>query len=280
MPVLIKNASGELESFDIEKLRTSLKKARASDQAIESIIRIIESEIEEGMTTHDIYKHALALLLKTEERPVAARYSLRRALMQLGPSGFPFESYLAELFKAQGFTTETDITLKGKCVAHEIDVIGHKPGELALIEAKFHNEYGYKTDVKVALYIRARFDDLKDTQFDGRLKTGDQCRCLLVTNTKFTRSAIEYGECAGITLIGWGYPDDGSLQDLIETAALHPLSCLTTLSHKEKGDLHGRGVVLCRSVLKNKDILRTVGLSDEKIRFVLEEAERLCIPGA
>lgn len=274
--ILIKNAREEIEPFDAKKLRHSLKRARATPSMIDGIVAHIESELVEGMTTQEIYHHAFSLLVRGGEHPVAARYSLRRALAELGPSGFPFESYLSELLKHQGYTTQIGVTLRGKCIEHEIDVVAQKDGEFAVVEAKFHNEYGYKTDVKVALYIKARFDDLLGTQFDGRLPKGVMPRGMLITNTKFTRSATAYGECAGISLIGWGYPDRGNLEDLIEYAALHPLSILTTLTHQEKNTLYERGIVLCKSVIENKDLLRGAGVSEAKIPTIIDEAMRMC----
>ena len=74
--------------------------------------------------------------------------------------------------------------------------------ERILVECKFHNKQQYYSDLKTSLYVKARFDDI-NAQKSGSEKF---TTCLLATNTKFTRNAIRYSECAGIKLLSWGYP--------------------------------------------------------------------------
>jgi hypothetical protein len=51
---------------------------------IDDIVRHIKGELKEGMTTSEIYQHAFSLL-KKYHAPVAARYSLKQAIIDLGP---------------------------------------------------------------------------------------------------------------------------------------------------------------------------------------------------
>ena len=102
--IIITKANGEQEVFDAEKLRGSLLKAGTAENVANSIIKHIENELTDGMTTREIYKHAFSLL-DEQDRPVAANYSLRRAVMDLGPSGFPFEKLIAAIFNKNGCTT-------------------------------------------------------------------------------------------------------------------------------------------------------------------------------
>ena len=44
----------------------------------------------------------------------------------------------------------------------------------------------------------------------------------LVTNTKFSSDVIRYGNCVGMHLIGWKYPEDGGLEKLIDEANIYP----------------------------------------------------------
>ncbi|OHA20787.1 MAG: hypothetical protein A2849_02815, partial [Candidatus Taylorbacteria bacterium RIFCSPHIGHO2_01_FULL_51_15] len=240
--VFIVKSDGTRQAFDGRKLEASLKKAGASLPVTEKIAGHIEREIEDGMSTSAIYRHAYELLHKFE-RPASARYSLKRAIAELGPSGFPFEKFVAELFKARGFETLTDQMVDGKCTNHEMDVVIWNENRLIMAEAKFHNEIGIKSDLKVALYIKARFDDLKGQKFMfGKERLLDEG--LLITNTNFTTQAIKYSECSGVRLIGWNYPRSGNLHDLIEGEQLHPITCLSTLSSVEKKGLLDKGVVL------------------------------------
>jgi hypothetical protein len=268
---------GEKELFDEERLKLSLRRAGAKDDVIDSIVKHIVGELQEGMSTAHIYKHAFSLLRKIEEQPVAARYSLRRAVFGLGPTGFPFEDYLSELFRARGYVVETGKILQGKCVEHEVDMLAYKDDEFIGAELKFHNSPGIKTDLKVALYVSSRFEDLKL----GPQKEGESSfieRGMLVTNTRFTKNAIIFSECAGLSLLGWDYPDKGHLEDLIEGTGIYPITTLTSLSRNEKVNLLQSNIVVCNDLENNADGLEKAGVPSAKIGTVIGESQALCSP--
>ncbi len=272
---LIIKANGGREMFDPDKLRYSLGAAGATTEVIEKITRHIEGEVRDDMSTHEIFKHAFSLLHK-EQRPVALRYSLRRSLMDLGPSGFPFEKFIGEIFRTKGYTVLTDQVVAGNCVEHEIDVVAYNEKELIMVEVKFHNQLGLKSDLKVALYVKARFDDLRAVTFNYGGQERKITEGWLVTNTKFTTSAIKYAECQNLKVIGWNYPIQNSLVSMIEDSELHPLTSLTSLKATEKQFLMNKGVVLCNKLRTNVDFLKELGLKDQEIASILEEAEMLC----
>lgn len=276
--MLITKLDGEQEEFDPLKLERSLIRAGASQDIADDIVEKVQREIVPGMTTSHIYRHARKMLKRHMDAPVAARYSLRRAVMGLGPSGFPFESLIGEIFKRKGYRVRVGVELMGKCVMHEMDVVAENPTDLILVEAKFHNQQAFKTDVKVPLYVHARFLDLEASNFDGLHKKGQNASCWIMTNTKFTEAAITYGECVGITLVSWTYPDEGNIQDMVEELGVHPLTCLTTLSQKEKTLLLEQGALLCNEVVANPRALHSIGFSNAKIDRVLEEAHKVCVP--
>jgi hypothetical protein len=275
--VLIKKLDGTVEPFDESKLRMSLDRSGASSDAISRIVSHINGLVTEGMTTSLIYKHAFEML-KEKERTPAARYSLKRAVMELGPSGFPFEKFIGEILKTKGYKITIGATIDGACASHEIDVLAEKDDELILIEAKFHNELKVKSDLKVALYVHARYEDLKKNNFGGYLKDGQHHACWIVTNTDFTYNAVKYGKCVQMKVIGWSQPVGKSLQDLIEETALHPLTCLTTISDNEKKEILKQGSVLCRDLKNNRAILEKSGLKGKKLESVVEEMNRVCVP--
>ncbi len=272
-PVTIIKSTGEREAFDPTKLEASLIRAKASEAARSEIIGHVMKELKEGMSTSQIYKHAFFLLSKTESH-AAVRYSLRRAVMDLGPSGFPFEKFIAEIFREKGFEVMTGQLVKGTCVEHEIDVVAYNENKLIFVEAKFHNGLGLKSDVKIALYVKARFDDLygKKYNFGGERELSEGW---LVTNTKFSKTAIEYGTCAGLRMIGWNYPSVDNLQDLIEDAGLHPLTSLTTLSITDKAALLRQGIVLAKTLIADTSYLEAIGLSTGRMQNVLNEIKIL-----
>mgnify|MGYP001614487515 FL=1 len=215
--IFVVKASGQRELFNEEKLRSSMLRSGATDEAVEDVLIHIEPELHDGMTTTDIYKHAFNVLHKWKE-PVAMRYALRRAVMELGPTGFPFEKFIAEYFKDKGFETLTDQEVLGACVPHEMDVVAWNDEKLIMAEAKFHNELGIKSDLKVVLYVKARFDDLRESVFNFGGKDRKLTEGWLITNTKFSSTAIHYGVCQKLTMIGWNYPEHGNLQDMIESS--------------------------------------------------------------
>lgn len=272
--IIIVKADGKHESFDVEKLRFSLLHSGATPESTEQVIQHFLPRLHDGMSTSEIYKHAFSILREISA-PVARSYSLRRAVMDLGPSGFPFEDFIAEILRAKGFTCLTRQTVLGGCVPHEVDVVAYNDKKLIMVEAKFHNELGTKSDIKVALYIKARFDDIKENVFNYGKDNRKVTDAWLVTNTKFSSTAIHYGECHNMTLIGWNYPEKGSLQDMIESERLHPLTCLTSLSDSEKKKLLENGVVLCSNIKSDPEVLRKYLGQTFTIEPVIKEINEL-----
>jgi hypothetical protein len=269
--ILIQKADGELEPFDPGKLEHSLERAGASSTMRAKILAHMLKELRPQMRTEEIYSHAFELLRKEEALPVAARYSIKRAVHDLGPSGFPFEQFLGEVLRSHGWHARSDVMLMGRCVMHEVDVLAEKDGKRVGIEAKFHNDPGGKTDVKDALYVHARYEDLRQAPVDSaRVDEG-----WLVTNTAFTTNAIRYARCSNLTLIGWDYPRDRGLLHLIVEGKVHPLTALTTLTDGEKRRLLDNKVVLCRAVTTSH-LLEEFGVRPDRIPHVLQEAQQLC----
>ncbi|MDP1625017.1 MAG: ATP cone domain-containing protein [bacterium] len=274
--ILITKSTGELEPFDPTKLVTSLKHAGAKDEVANRISEHVQRELRQSMTTDEIYSHAFELL-RASSRRAAAKYSMKRAISELGPEGYPFERLLAEIWKAKGYEAMTGQVVQGACVEHEVDLVAWKGEELIMAEAKFHNEPGIKSDLKVALYVKARFDDLKGETYEYGGKKRSITEWYLVTNTKFSDHALRYAKCQGLSLIGWNYPTHGNLEDLIHDAHLHPLTCLASLSMSEKRALLGAGLILCKDVAANKMRLLELGVDPSKVTAVLDDVRHICI---
>jgi len=270
--MFITKADGTTEAFDPAKLQLSLHRSGATQEAVQTIVEEIKKELYSGITTSEIYRRAFAHL-REHKRGVAARYSLKRAVLEFGPSGFPFEAYLAELFRAEGYTAEIDQIVKGVCVEHEVDVVMHKKNTTTYVEAKFHNTPGFKTDLKTALYVKARIDDLRAAHPKGEVNG------LLVTNTKFTTVAAQYATCQSLELLAWDYPQQGNLHDRIDRAKLYPITALTTLSKHEKMALLQEKKVLCNTLTGDSNALARAGVAGRRAQAVLEEVGALCVPG-
>ena len=272
--VNIIKASGDVVKFSESKLRISLEKSGASSELIEEIVSQIINELVEGMSTHQIYKRAFSLLRK-RAIPVAAKYKLKEAIMELGPTGYPFEKFIGEILKFQGFDTEVGVMAQGKCVMHELDVVAKKGNKRFMIECKFHNRPGKKTDVKVPLYIQSRFLDVSK---NWRKLPGGETQYhqgWVVTNTKFSVDAIDYGTCVGLHMMGWDYPKKGSLSDRIALSGLYPLTCLTTLTKTQKQQLIDANVVLRKDIYNKPEVLNLAFIQPKKTGKILKEVRAM-----
>lgn len=273
MPTIIK-ADGTREPFDPLRLVSSLMRAGAGPAVAESIAGSITSSLVPDTPSRDIYAKAFALLRKNA-RPIAARYALRRAMLEFGPSGHPFEDFVSHLFRKEGWQVETRKMMQGKCVMHEVDFYaGHEgQGEHIGAELKYHNDPSYKTDLKTALYVKARFEDIFACDPSARSCPLD--RGMLVTNTKFTSEVIAYASCAGLELLGWSYPENNSLFIRMSEARVYPITTLTSLEKAEKRLLIDHGVVAVDSLLEDKASLDVLHLPPERVGDIRAEAEGL-----
>ncbi len=246
----IVKASGEAERFSEAKLLRSLQRAGASEAIAQEVLGLIQKGIHDGLPSHRLQRQAFKHL-KQLRKPIAARYDLKRAIGELGPSGYPFERLMGEVFEQQGYTVNVGKIMQGKCVRHEVDVVGNRDDTLLLVECKYRNTPGYKCDVKVPLYIRSRFEDIRE----AKSLPPEQVQGVIATNARFSGDAIDYAACVGLQLIGWDYPRQGSLRELLDTLKLYPLTVLTELSHPQKKALLDLKLVLCRDILEAPEVL-------------------------
>lgn len=271
----VTKASGDKVPFSQERLRRSLLKSGAAHEQVQHILDQIGEQLYEGMTTKKIYKMAFALL-KEGSRHLAARYHLKQAIMELGPSGFPFEQYVAGILQQQGHVTKTGQLVSGQCVDHEIDVIAEKDSDCILIECKYHNYQGIVCNVRIPLYIHARFMDVQKQWCVQPRQKEKHFRCRIVTNTRFSDDAVRYAACAGLELLGWDFPAGHGLKEQIDAAGLYPITCLTSLTKAEKEKLLERRIVLCSELIDSERLLAGIGVKGTRSAVVLNEAEQLC----
>ncbi|OGH06102.1 MAG: hypothetical protein A2W22_04285 [Candidatus Levybacteria bacterium RBG_16_35_11] len=263
MEINVVKANGKTEPFSEEKLRASIRRAGIDTQIENDVVEQIKAGLYENIKTSEIYGQIRQFLGRSPQPMGGSKYSLKQAIMQLGPTGYPFEDFIAEVLEAEGFKTKVRVVLQGKCITHEIDVVAEKEGKKIMVEAKFHNLPGTRTDVHVPLYTKARFDDLRE----GNELTD----ALLVTNTKMTEDAIAFANCVGIKLLSWSYPEGESLRELIEKWNIHPITQLDSLSVSQKQQLLQNHCVLCKDI--KPDALRILALPENKTKEILEEAE-------
>lgn len=271
-PISITKMSGEKAEFSMDKLRNSLKRSGVSHNLVEQIVGKVKEELYEGVSTKEIYNRAYAIL-KRKKPALASRYKLKKAIYELGPTGFPFEKFIAAIMRFSGHKTSTNVLLMGSCVHHEVDVVALKNNHKILIECKFHSEEGRKCNVKVPLYINSRFADIK--KFVGTDYLNG--KGWLATNTRFTEDALKYGKCIGLYLLSWDYPKGDSLKERIDRLGLYPITVSSILSKREKQFLLCRDIVLCRQLLDDAFYLDHLGVSEVRKQRIFDQINELCI---
>jgi hypothetical protein len=166
--------------------------------------------------------------------------------------------------------------LQGHCVTHEIDVIAEKNSETTIIECKFHSQRGLYCNVKIPLYINSRYQDVKAYWDLHSKKSAHLTRGWVVTNTRFTADALQYGKCCGLYLLSWDYPKNDGLKDRIDRLGLYPITVSTLLTNREKQFLLSRDVVLCRELIGDTFYLDHLGISEIRKEKILKEILQLC----
>lgn len=268
--VFIKKASGELEEFSVAKLGNSLKNSGADAKLQNEIINHICGWIYDGISTKQIYKRAYQLL-RQKKILSSLRYKLKQAMLELGPTGFPFEKIVGLIFDRQGYKTEVGKVIDGFCVSHEMDVIATNTNHQCLAECKYSYDKGKKISIQTPLYVRSRIDDIvkyrktlpeyKDFTFSA----------WIFTNTKFSDDSMNYAKCSGLKLIGWDYPDGKGLKELMEENNIFPVTILNHLKKIEKEYLISRNIVVCAQLIDNLEILKSFEMSENKYNLLLRE---------
>lgn len=261
-------ASKLAEPFNTDKVLGSIKNIGIPESLQKDVVSHINGKLYDNIPSKEIYGH-VSEFLGTSDFPYSkSKYNLKQAIMDLGPTGYPFEDFISEILTQIGYSTEVRQVLMGKCISHEVDIVAKKNNETIMIEAKFHNSTGTRSDVRVPMYTKSRYEDL--------LSKHQFTNAWVITNTKATTDAIAYSECVGMKMISWSYPDGESLRDLIESAGLHPVTILSTLSQQQKITLLNRHLVRCKSIHDNPESLDILDMSHEDKKKVLEEITYIC----
>lgn len=260
--MFIVKADGSQERFDKKKIFRTARKAGASRAFAEEVSNKVEAEIKEGITTKEVLQLALKFLRK--EKVVAEKYSLKKALMELGPAGYYFEKYFAKVLEHYGYKTKVGILLRGKKINQEIDIFATKETASIMIECKYHNRMGNHSNLKVAMYTYARYLDVKKYANSA----------WLVTNTKCTPSAKKYAEGVDLKIIGWSHPKKGNLQDLIEEKGLYPVTVLFRVKGYIKEKLIEGKIALVNELvnLSIEDLKEKTRLSEKDLNALKQDA--------
>lgn len=273
-PILVTKKSGETEPFSVSKLKASLNHAGADQDVVNRIAEDISNWVVDGVTTDNIYARAYKLFRKLRGNK-ATRYKLKKALLNMGPTGYPFEHLIGELFRRQGYEVEVGVVAEGVSITHEMDVIATKDGHQHLMECKYSRDQGSRISVQVPLYVHSRVNDIVEKRQQQKHYKNVSFTPWVVTNARFSSDSMEYSRCKGIHLLGWDYPKDGALKALLEKERIFPITILRHLTQKEKQRLMADGIVTCGQLSGQPDRLKHLGLSKRKQQSVANEIEEL-----
>ena len=261
--LFVEKFNKEKELFSIKKVFRSVKKSGGSNDLAKKISNIIKNNIYSGIKTSAI-ENQVSRLLKKENPKIATKFSLKRGLKRLGPSGFPFEKYIKEIFDNYGYRTKINQFITGKCCTYEIDFLAEKDGILYIGECKYRNLIGGKVHSKDALANYARFLDISN----GKFAKGKKLKSILVTNTRFTSKAEKYCQCVDVDVLGWKTPSSKGLEYLIEAKKLYPITILSSLNNRVMDILVHKKMMLVQDLL-DKDIAKLAKITKLSKRDLL-----------
>ena len=270
----IKNNAGETVEFEIGKLENSLRNSGAGKQSVKKVLETVLPKCFEGITTGELYRMAFEELKKISNS-AAARYSLKKALLEMGPAGFYFEQWIARVFQNIGYKTETGQLIKGHAVTHEADVIAKKDDKTYWVECKFRNAEDTKISVTTPMYVLSRIKDISGIPYNLFGTETEFTDGWLITNTYFTKDSVAFSEYYGLRLLSWDYPEDKNIKSLVDQNALYPITCLTTLDKKEKQKLLENRCILVKELFQNQNLLNGLEINQQRKSEVLKEAEEL-----
>lgn len=273
--IVIQKASGDLQEYKESKLKQSLVNSGADRDVVEEILVTISAWIKDGMTTNQIYSRAFSILRK-RQMMASFKYKLKQAILQFGETGYPFEKLIGQLYEAKGYSVEVGQIVQGHCISHEVDVVARNKTSELFFECKYSANRKKQLSIQTPLYVKARMDDVMEkrrslsTHRDLTLFGG------LVVNTRFSEDSIKYGECAGLKLISWNYPEGRALKDLIDAAEIYPVTLLNYLTVKEKRTLIDSGIVVCSQINADPSVLKPLHLSAKKHDSLIQELKVIC----
>ncbi|MBI2579491.1 MAG: restriction endonuclease [Candidatus Aenigmarchaeota archaeon] len=249
--VLVKKADGRKEEFDGGKIIATCMRAGLPRKAAEAVLAKVNKKLYDGIGTHDIYEMVLKELERTEDRSSMV-FRLREAVSQM-PSD-KFELYVMKLLEGRGYRCRWNVLVKGRYVEHQADILAEKAGRKYLVECKHHVNPHRFCGLGIALQVQARLDDIRDGFREGK-NTLDFSQAWIVTNTKYSEHAKSYASGKKIILSGWKYKGKDSLENIIQSKRMYPVSMLK-LDKNVKSRLYEQNITTIQEAVGAKGIDR------------------------
>lgn len=249
------------------RMRASLEQARI-------VADKVEAEAYDGIPTKKILQMIFNFM--KEYRP-AIRHAidLREAISLLNPMP-EFERFVQLLLKEHGYDVIPNIMVMGRCIEHEVDAIAKKDDETIMVEVKHHYQHHTYTSLDVFLEAWATFEDLVEGFKLGKNRI-NFTKVLVVCNTKISEHARRYAACMGIGHIGWRFPEERGLEQMIEEKKLYPITILKALDEKTQEKLTTVGVILLKQLAECNigELHRETKIPEHKLRILIKMAKEI-----
>jgi Holliday junction resolvase len=200
-------------------------------------------------------------------------------MRKLGPTGFPFEKYAAEILKNLGYKVKINQFLPAKCArSYEIDFVAEKGKTIYVGECKYRHNFGEIVRSRDALANYARFLDISGgSRFKSSKYKDYKIKTMLVTNTKFSSKSVSYCRCVGVDLLGWNYPKNRGLEYIIDEGKLYPVTILPALKKYIKKAFVEEEIMLAKDVLEidPEKFARRHGIQLKHLRSLIAQAKAL-----
>ncbi len=265
LSITVRKADGSPQKFDKEKVvRTCLRMGASKKFAFE-VADKFERRIYNGIPTDKILR-MIFQQMRGREPGIGNLFDLRKGLSMMS-SKPEFEVFVQAILARNGFEVTPNQILKGRCVEHEVDAIARKNGFVYSVESKHHMNYHTPTGLDESRIARAVLEDVNEGCAAGisDLKID---RAMIVTNTRYSDQAIQYGKCRNILQIGWSSPADQGLQSMVEGKNAFPLSCLRGLKFDIRIRLAESGIILFDQIINigETELSRKTGLPEDFFR--------------
>jgi len=268
----VTKADGSIQLFEKGKIIRTCMRMGASREVAEAVAEKVERRVHDGIKSKQILDMIFRYLARYHEE-VRSHIDLRRALGLMRPKP-DFEQFVQILLKEHGYEVTPNLIVRGKCVEHEIDAIATKDGKTYAVEVKHHFNHHALTGLDVSRVARAIFEDITEG-FQLGLNSTNLYRATVICNTKYSDHAKRYGECRGIEQIGWNYPGQYGLEDMIEEKKLYPITYLKTLDATLRRRLAGEGIILLKQLVtyESEALSRRLRTSTDRIETLIEKAK-------
>ncbi|MDY6788523.1 MAG: restriction endonuclease [Candidatus Nanohaloarchaea archaeon] len=239
----IKDAHGGTRKYRPEKIRKSALRAGFSLAEAKDIEKEVGRRVEGGMSTEKVFE-IVYREMKERNEIYAMKYCLRGSIASLKPKYHEFEKFITKLLRWEGVNAEWSPRPKpqGECIDHEVDVIARVDDVKYVVECKHHYHQHRYTGLDVPMRHWARLHDLNQGYQKGRNNSIEVDRAWVIVNTKLSDHAKKYAECKNVRMTAWKYPEEDSLDQIIERNNAYPISMMRPSDH-------------VRTELSKKDIL-------------------------